>query len=354
MMAEALAPAGAVGDLAPVKKTMPEGGDKPLTTSALETSLKALLSGPETDPAKPTGEELQPDTAAAGEEILGQPKGEEDPPVEDTTRGEWPESAQKRVDKLTAQKAELREKQDALSTERDTLQERVEELESKLNAAGPVQATASDPLGFIATPRDLSNYVTAVKANLRRIEDHLDDSLDETQTAAFTKWAKDNGAYSEEDQQFNTAALKQLRRVAQDALSEHVPARMQYLRAEAEMSAGAVETFPWLRDAKSADYKKFQEVVKAMPEIRRHPNWKAIAAIFVRGLNVTTAEQAKGAKGNGVQKPAAPRLPGAAASMPQRPTEDGTEVTALRDKAFKSGNPKDMEALIRAQLLAAV
>jgi hypothetical protein len=187
--------------------------------------------------------------------------------------------------------------------------------------------------------------------------------MEEGQSEAFTNFAKANGAWDEGENAVNPGRLKQLRRLAQDALQEHAPKRLQFLQQEADLSQKADAEFPWLKDRKSEQYGLFQKVVEGLPEVRRLPDWKAICAIYVLGLQhvaKATAAKANGGKppvragaGTPARQPQ-PRLPGAAAAVPQRPAP-GAEgnIVALREKAMKSGKTRDFVDLIKAQLDAA-
>ena len=78
------------------------------TTETVEASLRALLIGAD-DGTPQTGDEPQPDATGNGETAAGSTT--QDAEHEDAAaRNEWPESALRRVDRLTAQKSELREK----------------------------------------------------------------------------------------------------------------------------------------------------------------------------------------------------------------------------------------------------
>jgi hypothetical protein len=355
--------------------------ERVLSTESLEAELREMLSGTETpgegtgptgvegNEAEPgeesspgEGSESQTDEAAApeGDAEPGEGDGteaESESEVVDAERKVWPESAQRRVDKLTAQKGELRDELTNIQSEKDALQERVAELEASLEERGEASAPAmvDQPLGFIETPKKLQEFVTAAKQNVRMIEDYLDEALDSSKLPALTNYAKANGAFDEATGQFDVAKLKQMKRWAQDALTEHAPARLQHLRAEAEMSAQAEKSFPFLKDTKSAGYKAFREVVQTLPEMRRLPNWKAVAAIFVLGLSKLQSEQGTapkgGVPGKAAVKPApSSKLPGKTTVLPTRPNNNNDGMDELRNRAFKQGDRKAMEELLKRQL----
>lgn len=335
------------GTLAPVKGH--EEGAKALTTQGLETDLRKLLSGEAIGENTPkTGEELQPGATEAGADgVAAEAEHEEGTEAAQQQQAQWPDAAQRRVDKLTEQRGKWRGQAESLEEEKATLEKTVAELQAQVKEAGTGGAvtTPGNPLGFLVTPKALQEFESNVKANLRGVEDYLDESLNEEGLAAFKNWAKANNAFNEETGEFNAVELKRLRRLAQDALSEHVPRRREFLQREAAESQTAEEQFPWLKDPKSEDYKSFREVVNTLPEIKRLPHWKGIAAIFVTGMRAMAGKS----KSNGNGKPQT-RLPGAGTAVPQRPNTEGNGVAALREKAMKSQNQKDWEALTRAQL----
>lgn len=337
-------------------KTHEEGSpDGELTTAKVEATLKSIFEG-EANP--PPGQEPQPGADQPGAEGLTEEHAESE---SEEAKAQWPESAQRRVDKLTGQRAELRGKLTESQRAKEAAETRAAELEAKLAAEpkAPVVPTAAEPLGFIETPQALGEFVSMVKTRMRDIEDYLDDALVPEHQEAFQNWAKANGAYDGDT--FDNAKLKQLRRLAQDTLTEHAPRRMNFFTQEAPASAMAEEKFPWLKDKNSAEYKTFQDVVKTMPEMRRLPQWKAFIGIFVTGLKAVQA--AEGSRGNGgsraatTGKPTAAtaRLPGAGTSVPQRtsPGEGADAINTLRKKAYDTNNPQDWQAFIKAQVEAA-
>jgi hypothetical protein len=362
----------AAGDLAPDPKAMPrsEAPRAALTEKNIEATLLSLLTTGEGPGAKATekepGSELPPgETTEApepGEEVSGEEQAQEqEQEREEAERTEWPESAQRRVDKLTAQKAELRETATNLQSEKDALTERVTELEQELQnrpTDGAAPVLPNDPLGFVKSPKELQEYASTVKTQIRQIEDYLDEAMDETRLPKFTEWAQRQGL-ADGNGNIDTVKLKQMKRLAQDALTDLVPQRAQHLQAEAEASQLAEQRFPWLKDTKSAQYKAFHSMVQSLPEIRRLPNWKVLGAIFVRGLEVAAAETAKrGANGGkpGATRPAAQptRLPGRTTVLPQREAGADTTRNTLRKQAFQSRDPKAMEKYLAAELAGGV
>lgn len=339
--------AGTLGEPGKIIPT-PEAAPKALTTTDIEKLLFKGLEGTETVDPEKAGQEQTP---AAAETTADQPgEGEEAEAGEERTQ--WPESAQKRVDKLTAQRAEAREAAAALQAEKDELERKLAEAEAK-EPGEAAPAVAGDPLSFLQTPKALSEYVTAAKARLRDIEDHFDEALDEPGRERLQRFAEANGAFDKESGEFDAGKLKQLRRYAQDALQEFVPARMEFLKQEAQASQAAEQAFPWLKDRKSAEYGLYQGVLTAMPDIRKLPHWKAAAAVYVRGLQAVQAESKAKPNGGKVTTPAktpVSKLPGASQTLPQRPAENGDAIQLLRTKATASRDPKDYERLLHAQL----
>jgi hypothetical protein len=321
-----------------------EPGEQSLTTQNVEDNLRTLLGGPP-DGSADAGQEPPPDAATEQADDLSQQSGGDG---EQAPAHEWPVSAKRRVDELTARNGNLKDK--------------LAELEAQvaqLQKDGETRVTLpNDPLAFIGSKADLDKYSTSLKGHLRNIEDFLDEALPEDRRQEFNAWAKANGAYDEENQHYDLQRLKGLRRMAQDALQEYVPLKAQYFGAEAAESAKAEAAFPWLKQPESEEHKLYKQVLTAFPEIKRVPHWKGAACIFVRGLQVVTAEaKAKQGKPSKPAAPAArpaPRLPGASAAAPQRGGQPQGNVAGLRDKAFKSRNPQDFEALVRAQLEEAV
>jgi hypothetical protein len=353
----------------PEAKTMdkeaPEA-EAPMTRAGLTADLAKALGGAEEEehptPEKTAGDETpepsreneQEREGAAGGEDKPEPGEEAEPtPAE---KQQWPESYRSRIDKITQQRGELRERVDALEQERNELNTQVESLR-KQTEAGTGTATPEDPLGFIRSTKDLREFEGKLKVATRDIEDFLDDALPTEKEEAFKKWAQSQGAFDPETGEYDSKKLKFLKRTGEDLLKDSVPHRAEFIRAEAENSTLAEQRFPWLKNQQSAEYKQFQRVLETLPEVRRLPNWKGVAAIFVRGLQAVNADKEAAAKnGNGKARPAAPRLPGAASAVPARQSSTGgdQQVNSLREKALRSGNPKDYASMLAAQIATAV
>lgn len=329
------------------------------TTADIETQLKNLLSGePEAQPTK-TGDEPPPETEPGAESTE-----EEQAAAADKDKAQWPESAQRRVDKLIAQRHELKAAGEAAQAELATHQARVTELETQLQKTldgAAAQATAGEPLGFITTAQKLSEYQTKVKSHARAMEDYLDGALSGEALEKFTTFAREQGAVGE-DGEIIPAKIKQVRRLAQDTLEDLIPHRLAYLQQETAHSDAAAKKWPWLADKNSPESKRFDAVIAALPEVKKMPHWKVVGAIYVKGLMAQEAEDAAAAKtaGKAPAKPAAkptpapPRMPGTATALPTRTGDSSTNIQALREKASRTQSPKDFEALVRAQLDEAI
>lgn len=85
---------------------------------------------------------------------------------------------------------------------------------------------------------------------------------------------------------------------AEQTLTEHVPARQQYLQQEQQFSANVSKDFPWLDDPKDPRYAYTQGALQTFPEIKRVPHWKAVLAVLGMGMQaINEAQKAAAAKG---------------------------------------------------------
>ena len=280
---------------------------------------------PETEPVAETETEVE-DTPEPAEE--GEESGAESP------EGGWPESAQKRVDKLTALKGDA-------ERERDTLKDRVTTLETQLaeaKAAGPAPApapTPENPLAHVLEERDL-----AVHANFNQeIADWAIENLTTGGTlpaefdAILTGRTVDEA--KAEPREFDPRQAAGLLKVAQRRLSRDIPARQQWLRVDKQAAAYVGEHYPQMLKADSEEGKLFAQFEREIPEIKRLPTWRVALVDAVRGAQLRIAEEKQRAESKGAaptgatapkqasastaKVPIAPVLPGAPRGTGARP-----------------------------------
>jgi hypothetical protein len=133
-------------------------------------------------------------------------------------------------------------------------------------------------------------------------------------------------------------------------------------------TAEAVRLMPELKDNKSERFQRMAWVLGEFPSMAGRPD--AALAAMVHVLGMEAYEKIAKANGNGTANPhpeaagggatalprrvpAAPVLPGITGAAPAAASGDGSQVDALRDKFFKSGQEVDRIAWMKATLAGA-
>jgi len=358
------APAAAPGIAA-----SPEPAPVPVTTSQRMTELLAsafsapapsetpestvastpAFPEPGTEPSPgddPTADQPATEPAADGELDSPPPPTDEDEP--DPAK---PEPAQKRINKLTAQKHELRKSLEAA-------QARLAELEAKLQAPPPEPApeelapppaapapVTSSPLAQVQTMAELQ----AKQSEAQQLNDWVEEQLitlrrNPAQVETVLRQHKVPLADQDGQEDFSApqmeAWLMNVRRNASRTLRE-IPQRAQFLQAQAQAQHAAIEAFPWWKDKSSAEYGQAQQILSAFPQLRDRPDWAFITGIQVLGIQELQKRQAQAGRPASPAKPAAvaPRLTSRPAAVP-RVDDSQARLSAARDGLLK-GKPED-------------
>jgi hypothetical protein len=241
----------------------------------------------ETEEAK--AKKAAEDAVAAGDEPHG---------------ADWPDSAKKRVDKLTAQKGEA-------VRERDEMKTKVEQLTSENTTlkAAPKPATQAAPV----TPEN-------PLANVRETA-----QLDRAEAEARQRrdWAVDNWdggslpmGEGKEPMELTAEQARGMYKRATAMLETHVPARRSFLATEQQAHGYISQRYPDMFDTSKPEGQRFQKVADTLSILKAaFPNWEIMAADAIRGMDVRLKEEAdaKAAKETPPkQEPKlAPRLAGA-------------------------------------------
>ena len=311
----------------PTEKTEPDasadtGDQQPETGETPESTDDATEESEETaEDAAEEGSEDQPDDATKDEEAT------EDPA---------PDKVQRRIDRLTAEKHELREERDVIKAELQALRQQAE-------AKPPVVTIdPENPLSSFTDASSLEEQVTKAKQVLR----HTDENRDGMTVTI-------NG----QEQYYDADAIKEIRRNAHK-LVDDAPKQLEYIKLREELLPVAKATYPELFTAGTVPKAYLDASVKSYPWLTRFPGYELIVgdAFVGESMRRAKAEQQQRKLSNAQAKkspaPAAAKVmktpsPGA------RPKVSGSEA-ALRQKAaavFKSPGNADaladyLEALV--------
>jgi hypothetical protein len=199
----------------------------------------------------------------------------EDPEAEDKPQKGWPESAQKRLSKLVAQRNEAREALEAKDTEISTATTRVQELEAQV-AELAVERAQPESGGS----GDMSLNAYTKPERLAALESQSRDLLD------WCELNPDGGEYPLGDGKttdLDEQQVRQLRVKVRRDLEVNIPQRRQYLQQEAAMNQHALEMFPELKDSRHELTVRANNIVTNFGDIKKLPGWRTGSMYYAMG-----------------------------------------------------------------------
>lgn len=292
-----------------------------------------------------TEEETETDAETETEETEEESEEEE----EETEEGEGKKTGvQKRIDKLTAQKAAIREERDTAREEAAALKTELETLRGKVTTQPiPLVPLPEDPLSTLTTDAD-------VDARIQKAE-------------ATIAWCKANrrGASvpraegSTEMVDLDEDEISDLREREEEILSKHAPARKEYIQTFAQATEVARKSYPTIFQQGHDDQKYAQAVMKTIPGLARHPLHELFIGDMLLGASIRHGKAVVVRK-EGKEKPGTPAvvlkktpvktpLSSSAVSPTAKPAGSKPDTGALKAKAFASGSQADVEKLFEAK-----
>ena len=244
-------------------------------------------------------------------------------------------SAIKRFGKLTAQK-------NALLAENQELQQQVEQ------APVPAEQPAFLKDNALHNVTDV-NALTKEVDNLNTLIEWADEGMEnevEYDDAGNEYVVKDG------DKTYTKADLRRIKANAKKILRKDAPARQAWIKERQSSDQQAVQTFEFLSDAESEDYKMFMQVKQSplyKPLVDHLPNSNFALGLMVEGLKAVKARQANAGQPKKLKKPTAPVASTEAGAS--KPRSEGSKhkkaIQAAHAKFEKSGNIADYQQYIK-------
>ena len=244
-------------------------------------------------------------------------------------------SAIKRFGKLTAQKK-------ALLAENQELQQQVEQ------APVPTEQPAFLKDNALHNVSDV-NALTKEVENLNTLIEWADEGMEnevEYDDAGNEYVVKDA------DKTYTKADLRRIKANAKKILRKDAPAREAWIKERQQSDQQAVQTFEFLSDGESEDYKMFMQVKASplyKPLVEHLPNSNFALGLMVEGLKAVKAKQANASQPKKLKKPTAPVASTEAGAS--KPRSEGSKhkkaVQAAHAKFEKSGNIADYQNYIK-------
>ena len=304
--------------------------DEPADQSAEPTEASEEQPAEEIEATEETSEQTQP------QDVLNKFNIDLDSLSEEESRQlakSLNASAIKRFGRLTAQK-------NALLAENAELQEKAQQ--PVVNAEVP-QFLKDNALYNITDENGLTKEVENLNTLIEWAEEGLDNEAQ----------YDDNGdeyLIKDGDKVYGKTELKRIRNNAKKILRKDAPARQAWIKERTASDQQAMQTFQFLGEPESEDYKLFMQVKASplyKPLVEHLPNSNFALGLMVEGLKTVQARQAQASKPK--PKPKAPVASvEAGSSRPKTPqAKKNKEVDAAKRKFDASGSMADYQNYIR-------
>jgi hypothetical protein len=240
-------------------------------------------------------------------------------------------SAVKRFGRLTAQKK-------ALLAENAELQAQAQQAQQPVSSELP-EFLKDNALHNVANEPALLKEVE----NLQTLIEWADEGMDnEVQY-------DDNGneyVLKDGEKTYTKAELKRIQKNARKILRKDAPARQKWIKERSQSDQQAVQTFQFLGEPESDDYKLFMQVKASplyKPLVEYLPNSNFALGLMVEGMKAVQSRQAQASKPK--PKPKAPVASAeAGSSRPKTPqAKKNKEVDAAKRKFDESGSMADYQ-----------
>jgi len=244
-------------------------------------------------------------------------------------------SAVKRFGRLTAQKK-------ALLAENAELQAQAEQAQQTQETDTPV-FLKDNALHNVVDEQALMKEVENLNTLIEWAEDGMENEA---------QYDDDGNEYvlKDGDKTYTKSELRRIRSNAKKIIRKDAPARQAWIKERQASDQQALQTFEFLGDAESDDYKLFMQVKNNKlykPLVDHLPNSNFALALMVEGLNAVKARQGEQAKP--APKPKAPvASTEAGAARAKTPQAQKTKaVEAAYKKYEQSGSMADYQSYLK-------
>lgn len=305
-----------------------ESEDEPADETAEPTESLEDQSVEETEAEEETSEQTEP------QDVLSKFNIDLDSLSEEESRElakSLNASAVKRFGRLTAQKK-------ALLAENAELQAQAQQAQQPVSSELP-EFLKDNALHNVADENALLKEVE----NLQTLIEWADEGMDnEVQY-------DDNGneyVLKDGEKTYTKAELKSIQKEARKILRKDAPARQKWIKERSQSDQQAVQTFQFLGEPESDDYKLFMQVKASplyKPLVDYLPNSNFALGLMVEGMKAVQSRQAQASKPK--PKPKAPVASAeAGSSRPKTPqAKKNKEVDAAKRKFDASGSMADYQ-----------
>ena len=244
-------------------------------------------------------------------------------------------SAIKRFGRLTAQK-------NALIAEKAELQAQAEQAQQTQTSELP-EFLKDNALHHISDAQALTKEVEQMTTLIEWAEEGMDNEVQ----------YDDNGnefVLQDGDKTYTKTDLRRIRTNAKKILRKDAPARQKWIKERSDADQQAVQTFKFLGEPESDDYKLFMQVKSTplyKPMVEYLPNSNFALGLMVEGMRAVQARQENASKPK--PKPQAPVASAeAGSSRPKTPQAKKTKaLQAAKARFDKSGSMADYQTYLK-------
>jgi hypothetical protein len=248
-------------------------------------------------------------------------------------------SAVKRFGRLTAQKKALLAENAELQAQAEQAQEQAQQSQS----AELPEYLKDNALHSVSDEQALKKEVE----NLTSLVEWADENLDNE-----VQYDDDGNEYvaKDGDKVYTKADLRRIKANANKILRKDAPARHAWLQQRANADQQALQTFEFLGDENSEDYKQFMQLKSdksLQPILNYMPNSNFALGLIVEGIKAVKARDAQ--KAAPKPKPKAPTASTeAGTARPKTPQANQAKaLQAAKAKFDKSGSMADYQAYLK-------
>ena len=245
-------------------------------------------------------------------------------------------SAVKRFGRLTAQKK-------ALLAENAELQAKAEEAQQAPASVELPEFLKDNAFHSINDAQSLQKEVEQLTNLLEWVDEHIDNEVEYDDSG--NEFVVKDG-----DKAYTKSELRRIKLNANKTLRKDAPARHKWIQERTQSDQQAMQTFEFLGDEHSDDYKLFMQVKESpmyKPLVKYLPNSNFALGLMVEGLNAVKTRQ--GQKAKRAAKPKAPMASTeAGTARPKTPQANKTKaLQAAKAKFDKSGSMTDYQVYLK-------
>ena len=258
----------------------------------------------------------------------------EDPKNDGETEDKSTKKLEKRIDKLTRRRKEAETLAESLKTENEQLKADIEK-----RSVIKLEATPEDPLSDLDDVTELEAKVSAAK-KVRAWALQNPDGATVTNADGTERYV-------------DRAEMAKFIAQTDALLSDHAPARREYLRERAAILPEAKATYPALFKAGSEEHQVLVDTLRRVPSLKRLPGYELVIGDAITGMKLrhasaqsksdtakaATAKQSSAKTG---ARAIAPAIPKASASRP--PAASTRAKSNELDRVLSSGRMDDLAA----------